>query len=291
MWLALPAMAETKTAPAPADFKDVETLLNQIEADHHRNRLDQINDLAARLNAALATDTALLNSYEEAYADANFEGAQKEQAQLKAWKDRNRANFRDGDFLWAVRAHVRYLLLSLRKKAGEDAAAMSQTLEWIQSFPKSADRFQKAAANDLIRSGAASSVFLKANSQAGILQGMSNWYLGDLSNLPEMHRVNVIGWLRSKKDPQIFSQWDTNIALEQEAAEREGLAVKRQHFVMHRRPWLLWQIGKDYDAYGQKRQAVDTMLRALKESPRCDDYDRIVAEIRRVIADAKAPGK
>ncbi len=287
--LAAPLMAQV--APPPAtDFKDVESFLSQAETERHRTQMDQINGLAAQLNAALSSDTTLIASYEDAYADANFEGARKEHAQFKAWRDKNKMAFRDSDFVWALRAHIRYLIISLTKKAGEDMEAMSQTLEWIQAFPKSQEKFQKAAANDLIRNGVANSVFLKAGSHAGLLKGMENWYTGDLSNLPEMHRINVIAYLRSKKNPQIFAQWEANIILEQEAAERDGLAAKRQYFAMHRRPWLLWQIGKDYDALGQKRQAVDVMMRALKESPRCDDYDRIVAEIRRVIAEGRGNG-
>ena len=41
--------------------------------------------------------------------------------------------------------------------------------------------------------------------------------------------------------------------------------------------------GKDYAAFGQKQQAVDLMIKAIKESPFCPDYLEIVADIRSLI--------
>ncbi|MBU4212299.1 MAG: hypothetical protein KKD33_06925, partial [Verrucomicrobia bacterium] len=48
-----------------------------------------------------------------------------------------------------------------------------------------------------------------------------------------------------------------------------------------------WQRGKDYAAFHQPRKAVDVMVMALKESPRCSDYDAIVAEILKIIAETR----
>jgi hypothetical protein len=46
-------------------------------------------------------------------------------------------------------------------------------------------------------------------------------------------------------------------------------------------------MGKDYAAFNQPRRAVDVMVVALKESPRCSDYDTIVAEILKIIAETR----
>ncbi len=278
---------KAQSVPPPTDFSDIETFLTQAETERRGGLMGQINGLTSRLNAILANDTTLLNAYKDVYSDVNFEGAKKEHASVKAWEEKNKALFHDPDFLWALRAHVRYLLITLTKRAGEDAAAVQQTIEWIQSFPKTPEKFQKAAASEILRNDIAGSAFLRSDNSTALLQGIPNWQTRDLANLPELHRINVLGWLRAKKDPQLFTQWEMNIALEQEAAERDGLAAKRQHFLTHRRPWLLWQVGKDYAAFGQRRQAVEVMVRALKESPRCEDYDRIVAEIRKIIAEAR----
>ena len=57
--------------------------------------------------------------------------------------------------------------------------------------------------------------------------------------------------------------------------------------MLNRRAWLLWQMGKDYAAFRQPRNAVDVMVVALKESPRCSDYEAIVAEILKIIAETR----
>jgi hypothetical protein len=46
-------------------------------------------------------------------------------------------------------------------------------------------------------------------------------------------------------------------------------------------------MGKDYALFKQPRKAVDIMVTAIKESPHCSDYDAIVAEIIKVITEAR----
>ncbi|MFA5043634.1 MAG: hypothetical protein WC381_10285 [Kiritimatiellia bacterium] len=288
---------------ASPDFSDVEAFLRQSKFENRQIVTNQAKALLGQLNMLLAKDSALLEGYKNAYASVHFEGTEKDRAKAGAWENDNKAVFKSDAFMWALRAHVQYLAATLNKVLGKDESAIRLTRLWIDNFPRTEKKFESIAKSPLLKGGIAGSVFLKAglptdsrpvpgavfktSAPIDLLRGLSNWHLGDLTNLAELHRVNVIGYYRSRQDPRIFKEWLENIALEQEAAERSGLVVQKDAFMQNRRAWLLWQAGKDYAAFHQPRKAVGIMVMALKESPHCADYDAIAAEILQIIAETR----
>jgi hypothetical protein len=283
------ARAQAPSAAGPADLSDVEAFLNQVEAERKKSLFSETDQLARLWNGYLANDAALVAAYKDAYEAVHFEGAKKEHAATKAWEDKNKATFRDDDFLAALRLHVRYLVITLVKRSGDDEAAIRLTNEWIASFPRDGDRFRRVSGQEILRKGLADSPFVKTSAAPRFVLGIPNWHAGDLGNLGDVHRANVLGFYRAKGDPRLLAEWDANLRLEEDLAAREGLAARRDDFARNRRPWLMLQAGKDLVAAGQRRQGVDIMVRALRESPRSDHFDAIVAEIRRVIAEARPP--
>lgn len=285
---ALPLRAQTnQTSSAADDFSDIEAFLKQSDTERKQSMSARVDAAITGVKGFMANDNALVNAYKDAYEAVNFEGAKKEHAAVKAWEDANKAMFKDDAFAWALRAHCRYLVATLMKKSGKDDEAARATMEWIENFPTTGDRVAKVAKYEVLTGGVGASVFLAASHQAVLAQGIPNWHVGDLTNLPEMHRQNLIGWLRSKKDDRIFEQWQYNIKLEEAAASLDGLAAKKQDFARNRRPWLLWQVGRDFAFYGQKRKAAEVMKGALMESPTCTDYDAIEAEMWQLIGKTK----
>ncbi|MCG2659449.1 MAG: hypothetical protein L6437_04285 [Kiritimatiellae bacterium] len=288
---------------AAPDFSDVEAFLRQSKLERQQVITTQAKALLGQLTMLLAKDSSLREAYKNAYANVHFEGTEKDRAKASAWENNNKAMFKAEDFMWALRAHVQYLVATLNKVLGEDKNAVRLTYLWIDNFPRTEEKFALVAKSPLLKGGISGSVFLKANLRAGsssmsstalktspptnLLRGLPNWYQGDLTNLAELHRVNVIGYYRSLRDPRIFQEWQKNIGLEQNEAERSGRIVQKHVFTLNRRAWLLWQMGKDYAAFHQPRKAVDVMVMALKESPRCSDYDAIVAEILKIIAETR----
>lgn len=297
------AIVSGQNVNAALDFSDVEAFLRQTKLENRQVVTTQAKALLGQLKTLATKDSALQEAYKNAYAKIYFEGMEKDRAKANAWENDNKAMFKSDAFTWALRAHVQYLVATLNKVLGEDENAIRLTCQWIDNFPRTEEKFASVAQSPLLRGGIAGSVFLKANLHAGpptapnatvktspptdLLRGLSNWYQGDLTNLAEMHRINVIGYYRNRRDPKIFQEWQKNIGLEQEAAERSGLIAQKNAFTLNRRAWLLWQMGKDYAAFHQPRKAVDTMVMALKENPRCSDYDAIVAEILGIIAETR----
>lgn len=282
-----PSLTNASSAAGPTDFGDVEAFLARVEAERKKGLGAETEQIARQWNGLLANDFTLLNAYKDAYASVKFEGTNKERASIKAWEEKNKAAFREEEFLAALRLHVRYLILTLMKRAGEDELAMKGTLEWLAAFPKDGERFRKVAGQDLLKRSLTDSPFVKAAEATRFVTGLANWATADLGDLPQIHRINVIGGLRALHDPRLFAEWDANLRLEEEAANREALVLKKQEFLRNRHPWVMWQAGKDFVAAGRVRQGVDLMVRALRENPRSDHYDAIVGEIRRAIADAR----
>lgn len=309
-FFSLIGLVNSQTVNQAPDFSNVENFLRQSKLERRQEITSQAKALLAQLNL-LNKNADLLETYKNAYENINFEGAEHDRAKAMAWEKENAALFKDNTFIWALRAHVQYLIATLQKVLGKDEAAIQITSKWIDSFPDTDEKFTAVAKSPLLKGGISGSVFLKtairvnppathpgtstppngpkrSNMPTDFLHGLANWFQGDLANLPEIHRVNVIGYYRTCRDPMIFNEWQKNIILEQATAERGNLTAKKDAFVLNRRPWLMWQIGKDYALLNQPRKAVDIMVQAIKESPHCSDYDAIVTEIMKVITETKS---
>jgi hypothetical protein len=275
----------------PNDFGDVEDFLKQSNSDHQKTSSDQMQQVLKALTSMLSDQTTLANSYREAYIKVHFAGLPDEKEQVKQWDETFKTDSKNAVFLWGLRMHIQYLIASFVKTAGKEDEAMNLSLNWIDAFSQSIARLPDIVKQEVLTQGVNRSVFLQANHLTDLLKPGQNWYLGDLTKVGEVQRVNVIGYYRMKKDPQIFNVWDKNLKLEIDCATHAPLIVQKEDFKLQRHPWLLWQIGKDYASFGLTRQAVDSMTAAIKENPQSEFYDSICSDIRRIISDARNKAK
>jgi hypothetical protein len=295
--------------PQNLDFSDVEAFLKQSEKEHAGRVTGQAKTFYAQLERLLQSDRLLVDAYKDAYQAVNFGGELRETEKSKNWEQRQKGQLEDEGTAPALRLHVLYLMATLVKQAGDDERALQMTRDWAATFVKLREKIPDLSRRDPLQ-GIGNSVFLLANSQTftpgrsaslkndpaakaslqtDFLRGISHWQTGKINDPSEVLRVNVLGFLRGKQDSRIFDDWKLVLKTEQELALQSRLTVVRETFTIHRRPWLLWQTGKDYALFRQYRPAVNCMVQAIKESPRCNDYAEIVADIRRVIEEAKNP--
>jgi len=307
--------AQTEWSPIPTmDFDKIEAFLQLSEKNRQVSLMEQSKGLLNQLPLLLASESALLEGYKNAYAAVVLNA---DRDKIQAWEQKNKALFESDGFVPALQLHVQYLIATLTKIMGDDEAALALTQKWILDFLGTGPNFKTVAQQALLTESVSQSLFLRAPLDAltpkqrhvtyitptgprppktssgtlgrvktpvGMLAELKQWYVGPLVNIPEVHRVNVIGHFRNNKNPKLFEEWKRNLSLEQEMAERRGLL---ESFIMNRRPWILWQTGKDYALFGRPGEAANIMVVAIKESPRCADYDKIVADIRRIIAEFK----
>jgi hypothetical protein len=304
------------------DFKDVEQFIQESEAGYDKLKLEQIKKLKQQLLALFVNDGALYNGWRESTktADAAVDvPVAKPAPKTKSKGPIGKSLLNDESFMSALKLHVKYLLMMVNKKEaefnrklkidakaadatkevggfaglnkgqtnfiqelGENEGTIKFTTEWIASY-KERDRADPIGKQKLLTVGMKGSPFLIARGQETLLDGIANWYTGNLTDLPDLHRTNVIGTLRSMKDPRIFTEWEINLALEQEVATAGGARAgshKKETFKTHRRPYLLWQIAKDHVLLGNRRAAADLLMKVLKENPLCRDYSNILADLR-----------
>jgi hypothetical protein len=311
--------AEPNKTSSEMTFDEVEALLKKTEEERGVTQKTKLDEMQKSLTKALIHETSTRNAYKEAYAGVMFEGGNRDHVKFKDWADKNHDYLNDDCFVWVLRAHMQYILATIEKKRGNDEEALKLLRSWLDLFPKNNDdynkfrkfdpfpekgvsttkiimnavgrsgieRYKNFTKHDLFVQGLNGSVFLKSEEATFMIDGLDHWYLGDLGNFPEVHRVNVIAYYRSKKDPKIFEEWEKNLKYEQHVFEREGLELKKNDFANQRKPALVLQMAKDYVAFEKPHEAVKVLLDVLKESPNCKEYGNIVAEIRRIISESK----
>lgn len=320
--LILPAMnslwAQTDEMPTlTMDFNEIEAFLQLTEKNRRAALVEQANILTNQLALIVASESSLLEGYKNAY-EAVVLNADRDK--IQAWQQKSKALFESDGFVPALQLHVQYLIATLVKRLGNDEAALALTQKWISDFMGAGPKFKAIAQQPLITESVSQSLFLRAptdalalkarhvtyvaptgpnlpkkspgptaqvTAPASLLAELKQWYVGPLVNIPEVHRVNVIGYFRNNKNSVLFAEWKRNLNLEQELTEQKGSPEQQAAFLTNRRPWILWQIGKDYTLFDRPGAAANIMVMALKESPNCADYDKIVADIRRIIEESK----
>ncbi len=298
------AAAAERPAEALLTLEEAEAFLASSEKARGDSLAGQARELAAALAPLLASDSALIEGYQAICAQGLFAG---QRDRFEAWQQKQKDTFKSEDFRLALRLHLRYVLATLAKRAGNDANAVDAAQQWIGEVLRTGPRVRTLMAQPLMAEPVSKSVFFetepdslspqrarraappargtpapaaRADAQARLLAGLPHWHLGPLAAVAEIHRVNVLGPLRAQADPALFEAWKHNLRLEEQLAE---LAGRQEAFLTDRRPWVLWQIGKDYARAGRPREAVSAMVSALRGSPRCADYEAIAAEIRKVV--------
>ncbi len=313
----LAAAGWAPASDAPLTFEEAEAFLAENAKARTASLADQAKALLAPLTAALASDAALVEAYRNVVEKEQFGG---DRDRIQAWEDKNEDTWKTPEFLAALRLHAQYVAATLTKRAGDDEAAEALTLQWIGDAMRQWGRVKGLARQPLLADAVSKSLFLqttpevltprsrrmtaapaptlpprrpaagpelKPDALAGLLAGLSRWHLGPLTNPAEVHRVNIIGALRARRDPALFEAWRRNLNLEGELAEQSGLPSRLEAFATDRRPWILWQIGRDHALFGRPREAVSVMVAALRDSPRCADYGKIADDIRQIIANAR----
>jgi hypothetical protein len=270
-----------------ADFSDVEDFLKQANDQRSQNEGKQLQEVLKGLASLLNDQKAMITAYKEAYVHINFSGLPDERVKTTEWETKNKSVWND-TFVWSLKMHIQYLLATLVKSSGKDEEAATMSINWIDAFSKSLASFPEILKQDLLTEGVSRSVFIRANRISKLIKPGGNWYMGDLTKVGEIQRTNVMAMYRAKKDPQLFNIWQTNLKLEDALATRLPLIARKEEFKTDLHPWLLWQMGKDYQSFGLYRQAVDSMVAAIKESPQCENYDNIIEDIKNVIAEARS---
>jgi hypothetical protein len=312
--LLVPARAEVSDAPPVDTANLIKELAKLREAQTVQSKtarqtaLQQVNSAAASAERAVAV-------WEDAVRAVQFNGAPKEGAGFREWKEkegdalsaplaRNAARLffvwlgltiqRDGgatvkDLMPSVIAYTRELIAdqqavdaledSMRREK-ELAATNNRRPPSAQHKP-SDDQVRKMHDHILRRPMTASPVvqWLKL----GDFLNPDKWEKqpGDLDGI---YNTILLPELRAQHDPRVLEYWDLRLRREGEAAAKTKLAFDLEKFTTQRRPTLLWSRAQDALAIGQKNRAIGEMFALIKANPQHPEVAGWIATLESLLA-------
>lgn len=115
--LAAPASAEVLDAP-PVNAAEMLNSLKQFRELNQKGMVTRRNDVIQRVTAAAASGEKAAAFWKDAVKAVEFEGAKREAAQLRGWREGYGEAFSDKLCQNAARLHLYWLGLTLRRAAG-----------------------------------------------------------------------------------------------------------------------------------------------------------------------------
>ncbi|HET6407321.1 MAG TPA: hypothetical protein VFG14_05525, partial [Chthoniobacteraceae bacterium] len=261
--------------------------------------------------------SAASSAWVEAVRLSQFEGAEKEGAQFRAWKDNDGAAFTDVAVQRAVQLYFRWLALTMQRSLGtpakdllpqviqhtKDVAADQTTMDaFADKIQKDKDMAQsrlhgnrKDTSREDERTRKVHDQVLRTAINAGPpvrvmraedLVKVDQWEMVP-GNIEGIFNAIVLPELRAVRDPRVFEYWDMKIAREGEAVKTKP-AFDQDKFKTERYPQLLWSRAKEYVALGQPNRALAEMFKVAKNYPQHPSLGSWIQEIETLLA-PKAP--
>jgi hypothetical protein len=310
---ALIALATTVTAGAQTDAQAPDTAqilqflktLKEQQAQQIRSNKQKILQEA---QAAAASPSAAATAWVEAVRQTQFEGAEKEGSQFRAWKDAEGASFTDPAVQRATQLYFRWLALTMQhsigtpakdllpqviqhtKDAAAEQASMEALAEKIQKEKELANSKlhgnRKDSSREDERTRRVHDQVLKTAVNAGPparamhvedLVKADKWEMspGDVDGI---FNSIVLPELRAARDSRVFEYWDMKIKKEGEAA-KDKPAFDQEKYAKERYPQLLWNRAHEYVALGQPNRALGEMFKVVKSYPQHPNLGEWIQQI------------
>ncbi|MEP6668467.1 MAG: hypothetical protein ABJF10_04900 [Chthoniobacter sp.] len=308
---------------------DVNALLKQLHTlrDQQAVQAKTSRQAAIQLiNAAAGSTERSVKLWEDAVQATQMEGAGKEAAQFRAWRDTEGELFKEKEVQNAVHLHLEWLSLTLQRSNG---VAVKDLLPAIVNYTKEllADQAWMEALDDTIkkekdaaagpgpkkqgRQAAKDDVAIRKTHDGILNRKLDNsiivqWlklsdfvtlekWEGNPGNLDGIYKNTVLPEMRLQKDPHVFDYWDMKLKKEADAATKSKLSFEVDKYNTQRRPTLLWNRAQEYTYLGQKNRAVSEMFNLIKTYSTHPDASDWVAALEAMLApagpapDANAP--
>lgn len=307
-----PLLAQGQDAPAV----DVAALLKELHRirDQQAVQSKQTRQTALQqINAAATSGERAVAMWEEAVRAVQFDGAPKENAGFRDWKDKEGEALAAPLARNAARLYFVWLGLTIQRDAGTPVKDM---LPQIIAYTKElvGDQIAEDALDESIkreRESAAGSnkrpaqrktsddqvkrvhdqILRRPVGSSPVVQWLKltdfvnpeNWEKQP-GNLDGIYTQTVLPELRAQRDPRIVEYWDYKLKREGEVATRTKLAFDIEKFNTLRRPTLFWNRAEDMLAIGQKNRAIGEMFNVIRASPQHPEVAGWIAKLEAVLA-------
>jgi hypothetical protein len=315
---ALIALATTITAPAQSDAPTPDTAqilqflktLKEQQAQQIRSTKQKVLQEA---QTAATSPSAAANTWVEAVRQTQFEGAEKEGSQFRAWKDGDGAAFTDLAVQRAAQLYFRWLALTMQRSLGtpakdlipqviqhtKDVAADQTTMEaFVEKIQKDKELAnsklhgnRKDTTREDERTHRVHDQILKMAVNGGPpvkalraedLVKVDKWEMSP-GNVDGMFNSIILPELRAAHDSRIFEYWDMKIKKDSEAVKNKP-AYDQEKFLKETYPQLLWNRANEYVALGQPNRALGEMFKVVKTYPQHPNLGNWIQQIEGLLA-------
>lgn len=314
---AVPLLAQTPDA-APPDLTQILQTLRTLKGQQVL-QIKAAKEKAFRdAQAAAASPTAATSAWEEAVRQIQFEGAPKEGAAFREWKEKEGDALSDKECQNAAQLYFRWLALTLQRSMG---AAIRELLPAVVQYTKdlTADQVAMESLTERIAKEAQLAQAGKHGAREKRRDGQMTKRLHDQilrslagsppakamgieehlkvdqweenpGNLDGIYNAIILPELRAMRDSRVLDYWDMRIKREGEQAQKSKLAYDLEKFTQERRPLLLWNKAGEYLHLGLRNRAIAEMFTLVKTYPQHPDAGKWIGTLEAALLPPGAPG-
>lgn len=275
--------------------------------------------------AAAASPSAAVAAWMEAVRQTQFEGAEKEGAQFREWKEKEGAYFSEKEVQNATQFYFRWLAITAQHAMGtpakdllpnilqytkdvvSDSVVMEGIMEHAQKEKERAntkpgggnnnnrnvknanedDRIRKVHDQILNRPLQASPP-VKALHAEEVIKGEDKWEMqpGDIDGI---YNTIILPEFRTAHDQRALEYWDMKIKLEGDVAKTKP-AYDQEKFTKERRPELQWSRAKELTEIGLRNRGFSEMFQLLRANAAHPKFSAWVDEFEAMVSPAPAGG-
>lgn len=309
------AAAVAQDAP-PLDAAKLLEALKAIKEQQVQGVQGARQALLKSAQSAAASGAAASAAWVEAVRQTQFEGAEKEGAQFREWKEKEGALFSEKEVQNATQLYFRWLAITTQHSLGAstkellpgiiaygrdlmaDAASLENQVEHADKEKDRATQRPGAARNQrvltetdriqrvheqILRRPLPASPPVKALRAEEIIRG-EGWEMtpGDVDGI---YDKIVLPELRKTRDPRVLEYWDMKIKMEGEAV-KDKPAFDQDKFTRERRGELLWRRALEFNELGLRNRCINELFAVLRAFPQHPQSSGWVGTLESIIAPA-----
>lgn len=298
---------------APVNAAEILAALRQLRAAQTAQVKTAKQAAIQQVSGGAASGEKAVALWEEAVRVTQFQGAAKENAAFREWKERDGEGLKSKEGQAAARLFFVWLGLTLQRSNG---VAMKDLLPQVIAYTK------EARAVDVAVQALGEAIKKEKESAAGV-KGRAKEKVGDdqavkrmcdhilkrpLASSPVVQWLKVADFvavekweaqpgdvdgifqkivlpeLRVEKDARVLEYWDITLKREAEEVSARRVEFEMTKFNTVRRPELLWNRAKELVEIGQKNKAAVEMLGLIKANPAHPDAGKWISELEEMLS-------
>jgi hypothetical protein len=268
------------------DAASILDALKAIKQKHEEFEKKDKTSLLQEVSAAAASTMAAVNYYQEAVRSTRFSGQNRETTQFNDWRRKGRDADRMKDKNWqeALRLHLYYLAITLRRETGTEVKdLLNQLLSYTNQLVVEHDLLQDQG--EWMDRPLTDSIFVNWLQVGDQVAKLDKWEMVP-GNFSGIYQQAILPELRKLKDLRAVEYWNLRIQMESNEATASGRNFDIDKFNHVTKPKLLWDRSQEMLAIGQKSKAATEMLAIIKNYPTHPSVSDWIEKLEKLVKDS-----